>query len=72
MIGQVDGTTTLLENILRRPLLRYHCIVHQESLCGKTLYLQHVMPPVVKCVNKLRARVLNRREFKEYCEILDL
>lgn len=72
MIGRVAGTTTLLENFLNRPLLKYHCIIHQESLCGKTLNLQHVMLPVVKCVNKIRARALNRREFREYCEMLDL
>lgn len=72
MIGRVTGTTTLLENFLHRPLLKYHCIIHQEALCGKTLNLQHVMLPVVKCVNKIRARALNRREFREYCEMLDL
>lgn len=72
MIGQVAGTTTLLENFLHRPLLKYHCIIHQETLCGKSLNLQHVMLSVVKCVNKIRARALSRREFKEYCEMLDL
>ncbi|KAG7174262.1 General transcription factor II-I repeat domain-containing protein 2A-like 3, partial [Homarus americanus] len=46
MIGKVVGTTTLLENFLNRPLLKYHCSIHQESLCGKTLNLQHVMLPV--------------------------
>ncbi|KAG7162491.1 Zinc finger BED domain-containing protein 5-like 10, partial [Homarus americanus] len=51
MIGKVAGTTTLLENFLNRPLLKYHCIIHQESLCGKTLNLQHVMLPVVKFPN---------------------
>ena len=72
MIGKVAGTATLLEIFLGCPLLKYHCIIHQESLCGKTLNLQHVMLPVVKCVNKIRARGLNRREFREYCELLDL
>ena len=72
IIGQVAGTTTLLENFLHRPLLKYYCIIHQEALCGKSLNLQHVMLSVVKCVNKIRARTLNRREFKEYCEMLDL
>ena len=68
MIGQVAGTTTLLENFLNC-LLEYHCIIHQETLCGKTINLQHAMLPVV---NKIRARALKRREFREYCEILDL
>ena len=29
------------------------------------------MVPVVKCVNKIRARGLNQRQFREYCELLD-
>ena len=65
MMGQVAGTTTLLENFLCRHFLRYHCIIHQESLCGKTLNLQHVMLPVVNCVTIIRAGALNRREFRE-------
>ena len=34
--------------------------------------LQHVMTPVIKCVNNIRARGLNRREFREYCQLLDM
>ena len=37
----------------------------------KVLNLQHVMVPVVKCVNKFRARGLSRRQFREYCKLLD-
>ncbi|CAK9816445.1 General transcription factor II-I repeat domain-containing protein 2A [Anthophora plagiata] len=72
MIDKVNGTIALLEKFLNHPILKYHCIIHQEALCGKTLNMQHVMLPVVKCVNKIRARALNRREFREYCELLDL
>ena len=71
MIGKAAGAASLLERFLGRPLLKYHCIIHQESLCGKVLHLQHVMVPVAKCVNKIRARGLNRRQFREYCELLD-
>ena len=38
----------------------------------KTLNLLHVILPVVKCVNKIRAGALNRRQFREYCEVFDL
>ena len=72
MIGQVASTTTLLENFLNRPLLGYHSIIHQESPCGKTLNLQHVMLQVVKCVNKISAIALNRRKFRARSEILDM
>ncbi len=72
MIGKAIGFATLLENILGCPLLKYYCIIHQETLCGKTLFLQHIKLLVVKCMNKIRARGLNRREFREYCEMLNL
>ena len=71
MIGKAAGAVALLERFLGRPLLKYHCIIHQESLRGKVLHLQHVMVPVVKCVSEIRARGLNRRHFREYCELLD-
>ena len=72
MIGRTAGTVALLERFLDHPLLKYHCIIHQGSLCGKMLYLQHVMISVVKCVKKIRAGGLNRREFREYCGLLDM
>ena len=29
------------------------------------------MVPVVKCVNKIRARGLKQKQFRKYCELLD-
>ncbi|XP_068240793.1 general transcription factor II-I repeat domain-containing protein 2A-like [Palaemon carinicauda] len=68
MIGTVAGNVALVKRFLGRPLLKYHCIIHQESLCGNFF----VMIPFVKCVNKIRERGLNRRKFREYCEWLDM
>ena len=37
----------------------------------KNLNLQLVMIPVLKCLNKTRARGLNRRKIQKYCKLLD-
>ena len=71
MVGKVAGAATWLENFLNHSILKYHCIIHQEAVCGKTLNMQHVMLPVLKCANKIKARALNKRQFKEYCQLLD-
>lgn len=70
LTGKQSGCLALLEKFLCRPILKYHCIIHQEALCGKTLNLKHVMDVVVKCVNKIRGRALNRREFRVFLNIL--
>lgn len=71
LTGRHVGCLSLLEKFLARPLLKYHCIIHQESLCGKAMNMNHVMDVVVKCVNKIRAKSLNRREFRQFISELD-
>ena len=45
-----------------------HCIIHQESLCKSVLQLNHVLDPVVKLVNFIRARELNHHQFITFLE----
>ncbi|KAI0979346.1 hypothetical protein GJ496_001686 [Pomphorhynchus laevis] len=72
MVGKEFGAVTLLEK-MNNSLLRYHCIIHQEeSLCGKTLNMQHVMSHVIKCVNKIKTIGLEQQEFKDYCNLSEL
>nr|KAF6285886.1 hypothetical protein mMyoMyo1_009457 [Myotis myotis] len=48
-----------------------HCIIHQESLCKSILQLNHVVNPVVKLVNFIRAKGLQHRQFIKFLEETD-
>ena len=50
----------------------YHCIIHQESLCGKKMKLESVMTVVVKIVNFIRAQTLNHRQFHALLDEVDV
>jgi len=48
-----------------------HCIIHQEFLCKSILQLNHVVNPVVKLVNLIRAKGLQHRQFIAFLEETD-
>ena len=51
--------------------LSFHCIIHQERLCKSSLKLKHVMDPVVRAVNSIRARGLKHRQFRSFLEDIE-
>ncbi|KAI3353881.1 hypothetical protein L3Q82_005096 [Scortum barcoo] len=59
------------ENVTRE-LTAYHCIIHQESLCGKALKMKHVMSTITCAVNFIRAKGLNHRHFKSFLSELEM
>ncbi|KII73932.1 General transcription factor II-I repeat domain-containing protein 2A [Thelohanellus kitauei] len=66
IVGSKSGCLTLLEQFIDHPILKYHCILCHESLCGKTLNLKNVMDANVRCVNKIHSSSMNRREFSQF------
>ncbi|XP_056138883.1 general transcription factor II-I repeat domain-containing protein 2-like [Lampris incognitus] len=44
--------------------LNYHCIIQQQAICAKVMEFGHVMAPVVKIINSIRAKAKQHRSFK--------
>jgi len=50
----------------------FHCVIHQENLCAKTIKMPHIMTVVIKTINIIRSHGMVHRQFKEYCKELDI
>ncbi|XP_053179500.1 general transcription factor II-I repeat domain-containing protein 2-like [Scomber japonicus] len=66
MVGKNRGFIALLRENEKRPILSFHCILHQEALCAQMCgeQLGEVMSLVIRVVNFIVARALNDRQFK--------
>uniref|UniRef100_H2ZWP1 HAT C-terminal dimerisation domain-containing protein n=1 Tax=Latimeria chalumnae TaxID=7897 RepID=H2ZWP1_LATCH len=67
MVGSEVGLSGLLKKKW------FHCISHQESLCGKSVKLAHAMKVVVKVTNFIRDRnwSLSHHKFQAFLEEID-
>lgn len=63
MCGQKSGLVGRMRDKMREKqageLTVYHCIIHQEALCGKALKMYHIMNTVTQVVNFIKAKGLN-------------
>ena len=75
MVGKKKGVAALMkEKVLEvnggQPM-QFHCIIHQQALCGKVLNWKHVMSVVVSKVNFIKNHALNHRQIQTFLAGLD-
>ena len=67
MVGRQQGLANLLQleanKVGNDTVMQFHCIIHQENLCAKSVKMQNVMSVVTKTVNFIRSKGLHHREF---------
>lgn len=72
MCGQRSGLVGRVRERMQEhaagELTVYHCIIHQEALCGKSMRMEHVLSTVTSVVNLIRAKGLNHRQFKSFLD----
>ena len=71
MSGTCIGFVSLLESSLKEKnvsdnIAIFHCIILQQNLCANSLKFKHIMDPVIKAVNFIRARGLHHRQFLNF------
>ena len=75
MCGQKSGLVSRIQEKMWEEdageLTVYHCIIHQEGLCGKALQVEHVMSTLKPVVYFIRAKGLNHQQFKYFLKELD-
>ncbi len=75
MTGKKNGLVALVQRKLEEenadPAVVLHCIIHQQALCSKCLKYEHVMSVVLKCINYIRSRSLQHRQFRAFLEEIE-
>ncbi|XP_065650666.1 general transcription factor II-I repeat domain-containing protein 2-like [Hydra vulgaris] len=71
MIGLKKDLVRKLNEKIGKKINNFHCIIHQEVLCGKTIDLDYVIKRIASVVNFIRARGLNHRQFASLLNEID-
>ncbi|XP_067133878.1 general transcription factor II-I repeat domain-containing protein 2-like [Centruroides vittatus] len=73
VVGKTLVLFSILSKILHIPYIEFHCIIHQQVLCAKQglKTFSNVMPVVIKAINFINARALNKRQFAQLLEEIE-
>ena len=77
MVGKHKGVVSLLKKemdsrgIRHDRLVSFHYIVHQQSLCAKSVMFNHVVLVDTGCINFIKRSDLNNRIFKQVLKDFD-
>ena len=72
MVGSRAGVSSLIKkeltsnNVEMHDFTAFHCIIHQQNLCAKSVKFDHVMKKVVSTINFIKSRALNHRQFQQF------
>ena len=70
MTGNINGLVGHIAQKAREnnidPPASFHCIIHQQALCCKSVNWASVMSVVVSCINFIRRGALKHRQFQEF------
>jgi hypothetical protein len=76
MSGNNSGLSSLItkdvKNTTSSDLFVYHCLIHQENLCAKSVKITNVVTVVAKLVNSKRSKGLNHRQFLQFLSDMGL
>lgn len=70
LIARIKTKLTEL-NLDTTDLCVFHCIIHEQNLCAKSLKFSDVISKVVFCINFIKSRSLNHRRFQEFLEDIE-
>ena len=65
MTGKKEGFVAhLKKNLNQTTLIWFHCILHQQNLCAKSVILDETLKKVMGIVNFIRANAMRHRQFR--------
>ena len=76
MVGSKNGFVSKMKaetSVHKEPksFIGFHCMIHQQNLCAKSVKFSNIMSTVVSCVNFIKSRALNHRQFQEFLDDMD-